>query len=133
TGRFHLGRFERSDAISLCRRSRQSTGLREIRSSFHTGPARAERYCRQGEKTRKPATLCGELASQPIGALALAILGYRTLSLTPSAVGPVKALLLELDCRKAEATLLPCLEQSVGSVSIRHKLERFAAAEGLQL
>ncbi|HME28685.1 MAG TPA: phosphoenolpyruvate--protein phosphotransferase [Pseudolabrys sp.] len=87
----------------------------------------------KAKKHGKPATLCGELASQPIGALALAILGYRTLSLTPSAVGPVKALLLELDCRKAEATLLPCLEQSVGSVSIRHKLERFAAAEGLQL
>jgi len=87
----------------------------------------------KAKKHGKPATLCGELASQPIGALALAILGYRTLSLTPSAVGPVKALLLELDCRKAEATLLPCLEQSVGSVSIRHKLERFAATEGLQL
>jgi phosphotransferase system enzyme I (PtsP) len=81
----------------------------------------------------KPVTLCGELASQPIGALALTILGYRTLSLTPSAVGPVKALLLDLDCRKGEQILLPCLEQPVGSVSIRHKLETFAAAEGFQL
>jgi phosphotransferase system enzyme I (PtsP) len=85
------------------------------------------------KKHNKPVTLCGELASQPIGALALAILGYRTLSLTPSAVGPVKALLLDLDCHKGEAMLLPCLEQPVGSVSIRHKLEAFAAAEGLQL
>jgi phosphotransferase system enzyme I (PtsP) len=45
----------------------------------------------------------------------------------------VKALLLDLDCGKAEAMLLPCLEQPVGSVSIRQKLEGFAAAEGLQL
>jgi len=81
----------------------------------------------------KPVALCGELASQPIGALALAILGYRTLSLSPSAVGPVKALLLDLDCRKGETAILPFLEQPVGSVSIRHKLESFAAAEGLQL
>ncbi|HEX5211815.1 MAG TPA: phosphoenolpyruvate--protein phosphotransferase [Pseudolabrys sp.] len=81
----------------------------------------------------KPVALCGELASQPIGALALAILGYRAMSLTPSAVGPVKALLLDLDCRKGEAAILPSLEQPVGSVSIRHKLEGFAAAEGLQL
>jgi phosphotransferase system enzyme I (PtsP) len=81
----------------------------------------------------KPVALCGELASQPIGALALAILGYRAMSLTPSAVGPVKALLLELDCRKGESAILPLLEQPVGSVSIRHKLEGFAAAEGLQL
>jgi phosphotransferase system enzyme I (PtsP) len=48
-------------------------------------------------------------------------------------VGPVKALLLDLDCRKGEAALLPCLVQPVGSVSIRQKLESFAAAEGLQL
>ena len=81
----------------------------------------------------KPVALCGELASQPIGALALAILGYRALSLSPSAIGPVKALLVDLDCRKAEAAILPFLAQPVGSVSIRDKLESFAAAEGLQL
>jgi phosphotransferase system enzyme I (PtsP) len=87
----------------------------------------------RARKHGKPVALCGELASQPIGALALAILGYRAMSLSPSAVGPVKALLLDLDCRKGEAAILPLLEQPVGSVSIRHKLEGFAAAEGLQL
>jgi phosphotransferase system enzyme I (PtsP) len=87
----------------------------------------------KARKHGKPVALCGELASQPIGALVLAILGYRTLSLSPSAIGPVKALLLELDIRKGEAALLPCLEQPIGSVSIRDKLESFAAAEGLQL
>ncbi|MGH6725822.1 MAG: phosphoenolpyruvate--protein phosphotransferase [Pseudolabrys sp.] len=86
-----------------------------------------------GRKHGKPVALCGELASQPIGALALAILGYRSLSLSPSAVGPVKALLVELDCRKGESAILPLLQQPVGSVSIRHKLEGFAATEGLQL
>jgi len=45
----------------------------------------------------------------------------------------VKALLLDLDCSKGEAALLPCLEQPVGTISIRDKLESFAAAEGLQL
>ena len=84
-------------------------------------------------KHGKPVALCGELASQPIGALALAILGYRSLSLSPSAVGPVKALLLDLDCRKGEQAILPFLAQPVGSVSIRQKLESFAASEGLQL
>jgi phosphotransferase system enzyme I (PtsP) len=87
----------------------------------------------KGRKHGKPVALCGELASQPIGALALAIIGYRSLSLSPSAVGPVKALLLDLDCRKGESAILPFLDKPVGSVSIRHKLEGFAAAEGLQL
>jgi len=87
----------------------------------------------RGKMHGKPVALCGELASQPIGALALTILGYRALSLSPSAVGPIKALMLELDCRKGEQAILPFLSQPVGSVSIRHKLESFAAAEGLQL
>ena len=66
----------------------------------------------KGKKHGKPVALCGELASQPIGALALAIIGYRSLSLSPSAVGPVKALLLDLDCRKGESAILPFLEQA---------------------
>jgi phosphotransferase system enzyme I (PtsP) len=87
----------------------------------------------KARKHGKPVALCGELASQPIGALALAILGYRALSLSPSAIGPVKAMLLELDTKKGAAEILPFLDQPIGSVSIRHKLEGFAAAEGLQL
>ncbi len=87
----------------------------------------------KAKKHGKPVALCGELASQPIGALALAILGYRALSLSPSSVGPVKAMLMELDVRKGEEAILPFLKQPIGSVSIRHKLESFAASEGLQL
>ena len=87
----------------------------------------------KARKHNKPVALCGELASQPIGALALTIIGYRALSLSPSAIGPVKAMLLELDTKKGAAEILPFLQQPIGSVSIRHKLEGFAAAEGLQL
>jgi phosphotransferase system enzyme I (PtsP) len=81
----------------------------------------------------KPATVCGELASQPIGALALAALGYRSLSLTPSAVGPVKALLLDLDASKAADFLYPLIEKPTAGVPIRAHLEKFAADGGLQL
>jgi phosphotransferase system, enzyme I, PtsP len=81
----------------------------------------------------KPVTLCGELASQPIGALALVALGFRALSLTPSALGAVKAMLLELDAKKAEALLRPLVMQPTRGVSIRNALEEFASAEGLPL
>jgi phosphotransferase system enzyme I (PtsP) len=87
----------------------------------------------RGRAHKKPVTLCGELASQPLGALALVALGYRSLSLTPSAVGPVKALLLDLDCRKTAAFLCPLIEKATGSVSIRGQLEAFAADNGLQI
>ena len=79
----------------------------------------------------KPVTLCGELASSPIGALALVALGYRSLSLVPSAIGPVKAMLLELDAAKAEALVCSLITKPDGAASIRDKVAAFAAAEGL--
>jgi phosphotransferase system enzyme I (PtsP) len=81
----------------------------------------------------KPATVCGELASKPIGALALAAIGYRSLSLSPSAVGPIKALLVDLDCKRAAALIEPLLAGRTGSVTIRNQLQEFAASEGLQI
>ena len=87
----------------------------------------------KGRAHNKPVTVCGELASQPIGALALAAIGYRSLSLTPSAVGPVKAMLLDLDSRKAAAFLCPLIEKPTGAMPIRAQLEKFAADNGLQI
>jgi phosphotransferase system enzyme I (PtsP) len=84
-------------------------------------------------KHGKPVALCGEMASQPLGAMALAILGYRAMSLTPSAVGPIKAMLLGLDCKKGADVLLPALAQPVGSVPIRARLEEFAQSQGLPI
>jgi phosphotransferase system, enzyme I, PtsP len=81
----------------------------------------------------KPLSLCGELASDPIGALALIALGYRTLSLAPSALGAIKSMLLGLDAKKAEALLRPLVETPARGASIRERLQAFAAAEGLQL
>ncbi len=87
----------------------------------------------KGRAHGKPVALCGELASKPIGALALIAIGYRSLSLSPSAIGPVKALLLDLDTRKAEAAIAPLLDGAKASTTVRHRLESFAASEGLQL
>jgi phosphotransferase system, enzyme I, PtsP len=81
----------------------------------------------------KPATLCGELASQPIGALALIAIGYRSMSLSASAVGPVKAMVLDLDAGKAAALVQPLLDGAGQKGTVREKLEAFAASEGLQL
>jgi phosphotransferase system enzyme I (PtsP) len=86
-----------------------------------------------GCKHDKLVTVCGELASKPIGALALVAIGYRALSVTPSALGPVKALLLDLDARKAKKMLDPLIDKPAGSVAIRERLQAFAEAEGLQL
>jgi phosphotransferase system enzyme I (PtsP) len=86
-----------------------------------------------GRTHAKPVTLCGELASTPIGALALVAIGYRSLSLSPSAVGPVKAMLLDLNARKAAALIQPLIDSPAGSLPIRERLKAFATEEGLQL
>jgi phosphotransferase system enzyme I (PtsP) len=96
--------------------------------------ARALRLiARKGREHKKPVTLCGELASKPIGALMLVALGYRSLSLTPSAVGPVKSMLLELDAEKALAAIGPLLDHSETGMTLRQRIEQFAASENLQL
>jgi phosphotransferase system enzyme I (PtsP) len=81
----------------------------------------------------KPVTVCGEIASQPLGALALVGIGYRSLSLTPSAIGPVKAMLLGVHAGKAAGFIAPLIERPAGSVSIRQQLMKFAEQEGLQI
>ena len=87
----------------------------------------------KGRAADKPVTLCGELASQPIGALALIAIGYRSMSVSASAVGPVKAMLLDLDAAKATALMRPLLDGARHKGTVREKLEAFATAEGLQL
>ena len=88
---------------------------------------------RKAAEHGKPLTLCGELASKPIGALVLIAIGYRALSLAPSAVGPVKALLLDLDAAKVAALVNPLIDSPAGGVSIRERLKAFAAEAGLQI
>jgi phosphotransferase system enzyme I (PtsP) len=87
----------------------------------------------KGRAYDKPVAVCGELASRPIGALALVAIGYRSFSLSPSAVGPVKAMLLDLDIAKATALVEPLLESRAGGVSVRDQLKEFAAVQGLAL
>ena len=81
----------------------------------------------------KPVTLCGELASQPIGALALTAIGYRSMSLSASSVGPVKAMMLDLDAGRPPRWCSRCWTAANLKGTVREKLEAFAAAEGLQL
>jgi phosphotransferase system enzyme I (PtsP) len=82
---------------------------------------------------RKPVTLCGELASSPLGALALVALGFRSLSVSPSAIGPVKAMLLELNAGKADKLISSLIDSPAGSVPIRERLKTFAEQHGLQV
>ncbi len=94
--------------------------LRALRSIAAVGHAR-----------NKPVTLCGEIAGQPLAAMALVGIGYRGLSMSPSAIGPVKAMLLALDCGEATRLMSGLLEDASGRESLRGPLEAFAASHAV--
>jgi phosphotransferase system enzyme I (PtsP) len=86
-----------------------------------------------GNAHNKPVALCGELASKPLEALALIAIGFRRLSLSPSAMGPVKAMLLSVDARAATKFIEPLLADTSGKLQIREKLMDFAQKSGISL
>jgi phosphotransferase system enzyme I (PtsP) len=83
-----------------------------------------------GRKHRKPITLCGELASRPLEAMALLALGFRTLSLSPAAIGPVKAMVLGLNLAAAEKMIEPILNGG-SKDEARAVLKAFAEKSGV--
>ena len=83
------------------------------------------------EKHGVPLNLCGEMAGKPIEAMALIGLGFRSISMAPASVGPVKAMVLSLDA----ADLWSRLEEMLmsGTTSLRDDLKAYAAEKGVQV
>ena len=78
-----------------------------------------------------PVTLCGEIAGNPLAAMALIGLGYRSLSMSPAAIGPVKAMMLTLDAGKLARHLDELLDGGNGAAVLRPALTAFAESEGI--
>jgi phosphotransferase system enzyme I (PtsP) len=76
-----------------------------------------------------PVTVCGEMAGDPLEAMALVGLGFRALSMAPSSIGPVKAMIRSLD--------VPALGEFINSLSdvsshsLRGKFHDFARDRGI--
>jgi len=87
---------------------------------------------RAGERNNTPVTLCGEMAGRPLSAMALIGLGFRSVSMSPTAIGPVKAMLLGLDAGKLADTLNAALDDhALSSETTREILLRFAAEHNI--
>lgn len=76
-------------------------------------------------------SVCGEMASRPVDALALLALGVRTLSIGASAYGPVKAMLLSLNVTEAAGYVRGLCHSPAHSV--REKIRGFALDHGVAL
>ena len=76
-------------------------------------------------------SLCGEMAGSPIEAMALIGLGFRNLSMSPSAIGPVKAMVRSLEV----GPLRQYLADATGLTnhSLREKLREFARDHGVSI
>lgn len=74
-------------------------------------------------------TLCGEMGGSPIEAMALIGIGFRSLSMSPPSIGPVKEMVRSLPVARTEAFLRPLLGSS--DHSLREQLRAFAADYGV--
>ena len=80
-----------------------------------------------------PVTLCGELAGRAISAMALIGLGFRSISMAPAAIGPVKAMLVDLDVGELSKRLHAALDDVESRKDIRAMLLDHALKRGIPL
>jgi phosphotransferase system, enzyme I, PtsP len=76
-------------------------------------------------------SLCGEMAGQPLDALALIALGYRNLSMSASGIGPVRAMTRAVHLADIEPFVRKLLDSD--EVSIRETLRAFVRDRGIAL
>jgi phosphotransferase system enzyme I (PtsP) len=78
-----------------------------------------------------PLNLCGEMAGKPLEAMTLIGLGFRSISMAPASLGPVKAMVLSLDAGDLWTRLEALL--ATKATSLRDELRSYAAEKGVQI
>ncbi len=78
-----------------------------------------------------PTTVCGEMGGRPLDALALIGLGLDRLSITPAAVGPVKAMVRSVDIADLRKLMAQMLDSPVSN--IRERLKDYARQHSLAI
>ncbi|MEL6290231.1 MAG: phosphoenolpyruvate--protein phosphotransferase [Pseudomonadota bacterium] len=79
-----------------------------------------------------PVTLCGEMGGNTIEAMALLGVGFRTISMAPASVGPVKSMCLSVDVSRVRDEIdRALLSNETGS--LRDRLRRFAETDSVEI
>ena len=76
-------------------------------------------------------SVCGEVAGQPLAALALIAIGVRSLSMSPASVGPVKTAIRSFWMGKAESYLKRLIRTSPGN--FRPQFQNFVRDHGVRI
>ncbi|MEP0191751.1 MAG: phosphoenolpyruvate--protein phosphotransferase [Erythrobacter sp.] len=74
--------------------------------------------------------VCGEMGGRRLEALALLGIGFRRLSITPAAVGPIKELICKVDLPEIEQAMTQWLKQP--ELDLRSELSAWAAERGIE-
>ena len=81
----------------------------------------------------KDVSVCGSIAGRPLEAITLAALGYKTLSMPVTGIGPVKSAILKLDAAKLRAKLAPHISVDSRLSSLRGIVKEFCMEEGIPI
>jgi phosphotransferase system enzyme I (PtsP) len=81
----------------------------------------------------KPVTLCGEIAGRPLDALALAAIGYRSLSMSSAAIGPVKAAIRAVDLEPLRCKIGIMVDQGAPASETRGELRSWAELNSIPI
>ncbi|MES2288718.1 MAG: phosphoenolpyruvate--protein phosphotransferase [Pseudomonadota bacterium] len=89
------------------------------------------RVARECAAAGVPVGVCGEMGGRPLEAMTLIGLGIDRLSITPAAIGPVKAMIRSLDVGKLRAALPALL--ATPPADMRVALDEWAREAGVEL
>jgi phosphotransferase system enzyme I (PtsP) len=89
------------------------------------------RIVRAADKRQVPLAVCGEMGGRTLEAMALIGIGIRRLSITPVAVGPIKAMIRSLDAAAAGRALDRMLARP--PADFRGALARWAERNGVSM
>ncbi len=84
-----------------------------------------------GSRLGVPVTLCGELGGRPLECMVLIGLGFRSVSMSPASVGPIKAMIRSLDASRLADRLDELM--MAGATDIRAEMKSFAESDSVEL
>ena len=85
---------------------RNNPRVAELYSAYHPGVLRALNHiAQQSSELLVPLSICGELASEPAGALLLMAMGYDKLSMNPHNIARIKWVVRHVELRRAKTIL----------------------------
>ncbi|KZN53355.1 phosphoenolpyruvate--protein phosphotransferase [Pseudoalteromonas luteoviolacea] len=110
---------------------RANSRVAKLFEPYHPSVLRAlNSIAKECQALELPFSLCGELGSEPEGAILLVAMGYRKLSMNISSLNKVKWVLRRLKVKDMEALLEQCLRAS-SAIQVHRYLRDFIVEQGL--